>query len=552
MAARRRIIYVPGRNTKPEPAIHRRHLWRCILNGVCRVDARLAEEMEIECSGFTLAAWNYMYYAAHASLQADIPWIDKLIAKKAADNEDRVQARAWHRVATQLMYEVGDRFHGLIKWIPDERVKAMVRDTEPYFVNQDGVANNIRKPLNELICDAMDAGDRVLLIAHSMGSVIAYDVLWQLSHVDRSPCSIDLFLTIGSPLGMRYVQKHLLGSDGERGSYPSGIRRWENVSATGDLISLDKRVRDDFAQMIDDGLIETIHDHCGRVFNWFRNDDGLNVHRSYGYLVNPVVGRIVADWWREDMRSPVPVMVAHRGYPSMYPENTLIGFKKALEAGAGFVELDVQLTKDKIPVLYHDTDTMRISGVEGSLFDHPLAGVRELSAHIPSRFGKSFYGNPVMTLNEFSLLLEGWPGAQAFVEVKAESVEHFGLEKTVDRVIDAIRKVIDRCIVISFHHGCIEYAREQHGARVGWVLSKWNRPTEQRARELNPDFLFVSKRLLPNSVCAVWSGPWRWAVYVIDDTAEAASYPARGISYVETDRIGEMMSDVNNVRETSG
>ena len=79
--------------------------------------------------------------------------------------------------------------------------------------------------------------------------------------------------------------------------------------------------------------------------------------------------------------------------------------------------------------------------------------------------------------------------------------------------------------------------------RIGWVLSKWNRSSEVRARSLAPEFIFVYKKLLPGRECAVWGGPWRWAVYVVDDVSEANAYPARGVSHVETDRIGEVMAD---------
>jgi glycerophosphoryl diester phosphodiesterase len=543
MTSRRRIIYVPGKNRKPEPAIHRRQLWRCLLNGVSRVDQTLSERMETDPDCFEMAAWNHTYYGEHVSLEQDIPWIDRAIKRNGASREDIEQASAWSRIATQLMYELGDLFHGLIGWLPDERIRAMVRDTAPYFGNLNGVAEQIRGPVKQQISEACKDGDRVLLIGHSLGSVIAYDALWQLTHVDRSPCSVDLFLTIGSPLGMRYVQKHLLGrTNGDR-TYPSGIHSWENVSAAGDLISLDKTVREDFGQMVDGGLADSIHDHCGRVFNWFRNDEGLNVHRSYGYLVNPVVGRIVTDWWQDISRDSSPVMVAHRGYPSVYPENTLISFSRALEAGTRFVELDVQLSKDQVPVLYHDADTKRISGVEGSLFELTIEEIKKLDAHVPGKFGDSFRGNRVSTLAEFSKFFQGWPGAQAFVEIKADSVEHFGMETTVDQVVDAIGSAAGRCTIISFHGGCIEYARTEHGMRIGWVLSKWNRASEARARSLAPEFIFVNKKLLPAGACAVWSGPWRWAVYVVDDVSEANGYPARGISHVETDRIGEVMAD---------
>jgi len=62
-------------------------------------------------------------------------------------------------------------------------------------------------------------------------------------------------------------------------------------------VALDKTVFDDFGDMKDLDLTDAIHDYCHNVFNYFRNDSGLNMHRSYGYLVNVVVGRIVCDWW---------------------------------------------------------------------------------------------------------------------------------------------------------------------------------------------------------------------------------------------------------------
>lgn len=57
-------------------------------------------------------------------------------------------------------------------------------------------------------------------------------------------------------------------------------------------------------------------------------------------------------------------IIAHRGYSAKYPENTLLAFEKALEAGADAIELDVHFTKDNQLVVYHDnyaTDGSRVS-----------------------------------------------------------------------------------------------------------------------------------------------------------------------------------------------
>lgn len=55
-------------------------------------------------------------------------------------------------------------------------------------------------------------------------------------------------------------------------------------------------------------------------------------------------------------------IIAHRGYSSRHPENTLAAFSQALAAGAHGLEADVRLTKDGIPVLFHDEDLRRMAG----------------------------------------------------------------------------------------------------------------------------------------------------------------------------------------------
>jgi glycerophosphoryl diester phosphodiesterase len=61
----------------------------------------------------------------------------------------------------------------------------------------------------------------------------------------------------------------------------------------------------------------------------------------------------------------VPELIAHRGWPRRHPENSLPGIEAALMAGAGYVEVDVQLSADRVPVLFHDAGLERLCGVPG-------------------------------------------------------------------------------------------------------------------------------------------------------------------------------------------
>ncbi len=111
---------------------------------------------------------------------------------------------------------------------------------------------------------------------------------------------------------MRLVQDRLLGfqrNDGQR--FPRNIRHWINIAAHGDLTALDPEIRNDFMPMIEQGCTESIEDRHRGVFNYFRNDKGLNEHRSYGYLVEQHVRTcprgLVAGRWRVESVSPMPL-----------------------------------------------------------------------------------------------------------------------------------------------------------------------------------------------------------------------------------------------------
>ena len=168
-----------------------------------------------------------------------------------------------------------------------------------YLRNRRGIASEVRDMLKQPLRDAWSAGERVLLIGHSMGSVIAYDTLWELSHETRENGVVDLFVSMGSPLATRFMRERLCGAkDAGRERYPTIIRRWENFSAKGDRTPIHPELRPFFKEMLDLNLVESITDHID-FYNPYRGRFGLNVHMSYGYLVQPVLANVLADWLEE-------------------------------------------------------------------------------------------------------------------------------------------------------------------------------------------------------------------------------------------------------------
>jgi hypothetical protein len=291
------IIYVPGLLPKPEPEIHREALLRCLLAGVRRIDASIAEAIDANDGSFDIVSWTYDFYRSHRDFNIDRAAVEAVIAQPEAGARDIAEAGAWTRRLTRWIYRLGDRLPFLIPHLASERMEVHLRDLRRYTRNENGIAEHTRRMLKIPLKAAAERHRPILLIAHSMGSIIAYDALWELSHTQREHLRIDLFLTMGSPLGQRMMQRQIKGSTAagtER--YPTNVRHWRNLSAIGDLTAIDPSLRNDFAEMLELGLLESFTDE--EVLNYFRLEGELNVHSEYGYLANKKTAHTIAEWWR--------------------------------------------------------------------------------------------------------------------------------------------------------------------------------------------------------------------------------------------------------------
>lgn len=292
------ILYIPGLKPKPEYSLHREQILRCMLEGVRRIDPATADEMERNKHFFDLVSWTYDFYGIHRDINLDLADIDALLRKSEASTEDRNLATSLKRRFIRWAYRAADHLPFLIPQIANEDVELQLRDLRRYAKNVDDIAELIRREVKIRLRAAASAKRPILFYGHSMGSVIAYDTLWQLSHEPGEDVEIDLLLTTGSPLGQRLIQKKLKGSDREGvEKYPVNIRRWTNIAAIGELTAIDMNLNNDFGEMIRLGLVEDIVDL--ETYNYYRMQGVLNVHTEYGYLVNEVTATVIRDWWRE-------------------------------------------------------------------------------------------------------------------------------------------------------------------------------------------------------------------------------------------------------------
>lgn len=99
------------------------------------------------------------------------------------------------------------------------------------------------------------------------------------------------------------------------------------------------------------------------------------------------------------------VVTSHRGYSAAAPENTIPAFKMSIASGAEYAELDVQMTKDGVAVLTHDTNLRRCTGLDANVYDLTYAEIEQLDAG--SFFSKRFAGTKIPTLKQVLQLCKG-------------------------------------------------------------------------------------------------------------------------------------------------
>ncbi len=219
-------------------------------------------------------------------------------------------------------------------------------------------------------------------------------------------------------------------------------------------------------------------------------------------------------------------IVAHRGCSAVAPENTLAAIRRAVEAGADGIEVDVRLTRDGAVVLLHDPDLLRTAGDPRPVARCTLLDLAALD--VGRWFGPDFAGEPIPTLDAAIAAANGVP---MDIELKAEVA---GI-RLADRVLEVLRTAgaLDRCWITSSDLGVLTHvAVSDPSVRTGWVVDgplPVELPTRLRC-------VCVAEWLvdadLPGRAAAAGLEVWAWTV---NDAARARELREMGVAAVITD-----------------
>ncbi len=160
-----------------------------------------------------------------------------------------------------------------------------------------------------------------------------------------------------------------------------------------------------------------------------------------------------------------PLVIAHRGASAYAPENTLAAFNLAFEMGADGIELDVELTKDGVPIVFHFDQNQQTHG-RRSLQDLALAEVKQLDAG--AWFDAKYRGEKIPTLAE-ALAAVGARGL-IVIEIKWSAVA-LGSDELERATAQAIAQTVDaRNLVVSSFHPLALYRMRRLAPRVPRAL----------------------------------------------------------------------------------
>ncbi len=149
-------------------------------------------------------------------------------------------------------------------------------------------------------------------------------------------------------------------------------------------------------------------------------------------------------------------VVAHRGFSSVAPENTMLSFVKAIQARVDMIELDVRMTADRDLVVIHDETVDRTTTGSGRVGELTVAQIKELTIRNPY---DPLSEEKIPTFAEVLAYFQKAPHIQLNVELKIDQMGDRGMEALV--VQQATRFGFNhRVIYSSFHHQTLKRIKQ--------------------------------------------------------------------------------------------
>lgn len=244
-----------------------------------------------------------------------------------------------------------------------------------------------------------------------------------------------------------------------------------------------------------------------------------------------------------------PLTIGHRG-SDIGVENTMEAIDGAISSGADFVELDIQVTKDNIPVAIHDGNLLRLAGSFQKV--HELT-YEQLQSVPLNQYGKTGY---VPSLEDIMKNCKG--KIRLLIEFKAETEAE--KEPLVSEILRLIKQYDfqDECILMSIDYSLVALARQKNpNLKIGYCMfGSLGKITAADLIELNVDFFVIEENMVSKEIIAACRRAWLPVyVWTVDNEDNMRKYLEMGVIGLISDKpyaVRDIVADFQNGSGISG
>jgi hypothetical protein len=304
----KRIIFIHGRSQKPERKILQKLWFDATRFGIER------DFGDVGTKNFDKVKKEFVYYGDLSNDFLEQPDEDptsrfsalevlKSYAKKDYNKKTYLKVSD----GGGLSDEAARMFSGILGTlgVADYLITKVAPDMAEYWSPEAYFGSDVRSRMTRVLKNALRSGDEIMIIAHSLGTMVTYDNLWKFSHYGEyrhefgDSKKVHTLVTLGSPLGDENVKAHLKGSKSQGlKRYPTNLQNWINFAAVDDYISHDASLKNDYREMIKFKLLDNpIVDK--KIYNLNVREGSANPHSSIGYLIHPELSELVYEWLKE-------------------------------------------------------------------------------------------------------------------------------------------------------------------------------------------------------------------------------------------------------------
>lgn len=226
----------------------------------------------------------------------------------------------------------------------------------------------------------------------------------------------------------------------------------------------------------------------------------------------------------------LPKIIAHRGAPAFKPENTLISLREAKALGATFVEFDVMLTEDGVPVIIHDTKVNRTTNGKGLVRQFTYAELAKLDA------GE---GEKIPTLEEW-LTVAAQLEMGINIEIKESVANATAIATVVKRTLQSIwPHTMPAPLISSGTYRCLEVYRQlDPEAQLAFIVDGLPLGWRSKLAAIQACGLVVNhKRINAKKISTLHAAGYQVLAYTVNDSDCAHQLFAAGVDAIFTDDL---------------